>query len=426
MSGMISVASVKKRLYLVVARYFRFWAHISFRRWHPRVIAVTGSVGKTTMLHLLECQLGSTAHYSHDANSAYGIAFDIVGSKGVTGSKLRWLWLFITIPVRSLFFRHTEPFYVVEIDGERPHETEFLASWLKPEVTLWVSLGRSHASYYDAQVERGDFPTVEEAIAYEFGALPRHTSSLVIYDNSNPLIATQLEGISAQSLSVDTHSLKSYKVWPSATEFTMASGVFSFSYPLPRETWVQIAMLETLCNYLGIAPVHDMSSFTMPPGRSSFFRGINNTSLIDSTYNAHLMSIESMVHMLEEMDAPHKWLVIGDIVEQGKGEANEHIRLGELLAQSDVERIILVGRRTTTYTLPVIEKSNTPVAAFRHVSDAISYIDTTLEGGETILCKGSQYLEAVVEHLLADPRDADKLPRREKSAVRRREKWGIR
>ena len=51
---MISVARVKKKLYLLVVRYFQLFANISLMRWRPRVIAVTGSVGKTTLLNLLE------------------------------------------------------------------------------------------------------------------------------------------------------------------------------------------------------------------------------------------------------------------------------------------------------------------------------------------------------------------------------------
>ena len=75
----MSFAKFKKRFYFVVAGYFRHFADKVFRRWHPRVIAVTGSAGKTTMLNLLEHEMGKRAHYSHDANSAFGISFDLLG-----------------------------------------------------------------------------------------------------------------------------------------------------------------------------------------------------------------------------------------------------------------------------------------------------------------------------------------------------------
>ena len=61
--------------------------------------------------------------------------------------------------------------YYMEIDGERPHEAEFLAEWLKPEVTIWVSIGTSHAVQFEKLVKEGKFSDVSEAIAAEF--LPR-------------------------------------------------------------------------------------------------------------------------------------------------------------------------------------------------------------------------------------------------------------
>ena len=145
----MSLTKFKKRFYFRVAKYFKFFADKAFRRWNPRVIAVTGSAGKTTMMTMLEHEMGDKAHYSHDANSAFGIPFDILGLKGIKGSKLKWIWLILATPFKAFLKVHKEKFYVVEIDGERPHEAEFLAKWLKPEVTIWVSVGLSHAAQFE-------------------------------------------------------------------------------------------------------------------------------------------------------------------------------------------------------------------------------------------------------------------------------------
>ena len=44
---------------------------------------------------------------------------------------------------------------------------------------------------------------------------------------------------------------------------------------------------------------------------------------------------------------------------------------------------------------------------------------------ETLIFKGSQYLEWIIEKLLLDPRDAKKLCRRDRGAQRRRKAWGL-
>ena len=99
---MTLISKFKKKFYFVAASYFKLWANISLKKWHPRIIMITGSAGKTTMLNLVESQLGAKAHYSHNANSAFGISFDLLGLNGVRGSKLRWIYLLIMAPIYNL------------------------------------------------------------------------------------------------------------------------------------------------------------------------------------------------------------------------------------------------------------------------------------------------------------------------------------
>jgi UDP-N-acetylmuramyl pentapeptide synthase len=127
--------------------------------------------------------------------------------------------------------------------------------------------------------------------------------------------------------------------------------------------------------------------------------------------------------MYEAMQAKRKWIVIGDIVEQGEGEADEHAKLGKLLRAADFERYILVGRRTQRYVYPELDAAKT--VTFLHPKDAAIYLDNELTMGTTVLFKGSQYLEGIIEHLLLNPEDAARLPRQEVAAKRRRAKWGL-
>lgn len=415
----------KKRFYFVAARYFRFFAGFALRRWSPRIIAVTGSAGKTTMLHMIEFELGDRAHYSHDANSAFGIAFDLLGLDGVRGSKLRWIALFFLAPIRAIYYRRQGEFYVVEIDGERPHETEFLATWLKPEVTLWVSFGLSHAVQFEQDVADGKYPDLEHAIAHEFSTLPANTTKRVYIDGSSQPMREATKGIKAKVIAVDKEKLVRYSVYPTRTDFTFASTSFHFSQPQPRELVVQLLMLEDLVSYLKLPLRTDFHDMPMPPGRSSYFEGKNGIKIIDSSYNAHIISAQSILEMAHDLHAGHKWLVIGDIVDQGKIEGEEHRKLADLIADAKPEMVILVGRRTKNYTAPRLKELGVPARTTLDPRKALRYIEGHATGDETIIFKGSQYLEWIIEKLLADPADAAKLPRREPSAVKRRQKWGL-
>ncbi len=415
----------KKKFYFVAAGYFRFFANFALRRWHPRVIAVTGSAGKTTMLNMIEFELEDRAHYSHNANSAFGIAFDLLGMDGVRGSKLRWVKLFLLAPIRAIYYQRHGEFYVVEIDGERPRETNFLATWLKPEVTLWVSLGLSHVVQFEQQVSDGEFETLEDAITHEFGTLPANTTKRVYIDADSHKMAEAVKGIKAEVIPVSKQLLRRYSVYPSRTDFVFDGASFHFSQPQPRELVIQLAMLQSLVEYLGVPLKTDFHDMAVPPGRSSYFKGIKGINIIDSSYNAHLISMQSILAMVRDLHAGHKWLIIGDVVDQGTTEASEHRKLADYIADAKPEMVILVGRRTKEYTAPRLKELGVTTRTTLDPKKALAFIEANITGDETLIFKGSQYLEWIIEKLLANPEDAKKLPRRETAAVRRRQKWGL-
>ena len=421
----MSVAKLKKRFYFSVARYFRFFANMVLRRWHPRIIAVTGSAGKTTMMMMLEHEIGSRAHYSRDANSAFGVPFDVLGLKGVRGSKLRWLWLMVAAPVMGLLRWRKKEFYVVEIDGERPHEAEFLAEWLKPEVTIWVSIGLSHAVQFEKEVENGKFEDVSAAIAAEFANLPANTTKRVYIDASSKIMVEATKKIKAKVIPIKKSELKKYVVYPDSTDFTYGDTTFHFDHPEPRDIAFNLFVTRDLMKYLGLKFNPDFSGLKIAPGRSSHFKGLKGVDIVDSSYNAHMISMASVLDMAKRMHAEHKWLVIGDIVDQGSMTEEEHVRLAKLIADAEPERVILVGRRTKKYTAPCLKELGVSAVATTNPRKALEYIQKNVLGQEILIFKGSQYLEWIIEKLLADPKDAKRLCRREKAAVRRRKSWGL-
>ena len=389
----MTASKLKKRLYFSVAKYFRFFANRAFKRWNPRVIAVTGSAGKTTMLNLLEHEMGKHAHFSHDANSAFGISFDMLGLKGIRGSKIRWIWLLIAAPLRGLFYRHKEPFYVVEIDGERPHEAEFLAEWLKPEVTIWVSIGLSHAIQFEKVVAEGKFGSLSEAITAEFANLPLNTSKRVYIDADSKLMVEATAGIKAKVIPIKKSNLKKYVVYPDSTDFTYGDTTFHFNHPEPKDISFNLFVLQDLMKYLKLPFNPDFSELKVAPGRSSYFEGKKGIQIVDSSYNAHMISMTSILDMAKRMHAERKWLIIGDIVDQGSIEGEEHEKLAKLIADVKPDLVILVGHRTKKYTAPKLKELGVSAVATTDPRKALAYIEKHITGKETLIFKGSHYLE---------------------------------
>jgi UDP-N-acetylmuramoyl-tripeptide--D-alanyl-D-alanine ligase len=421
--------TLKKRLYFVVASYFAFWARFVLHRWQPRIIVITGSSGKTTTLHMVEAQLGDKAVYSHHANGAIGIPFHILGLPTNVTSKPGWLVQILRAPLGAFRRPPTQKLYVVEADCDRPHEGAFTARLLRPEVTLWVSVYRTHSMNFDTLVQSGAFPTHEAAIAYEFGHFAAATRKLVAVNGDQAALTEQLSRVAAD-VAIKRCGLKAvqdYEIKPTETVFTIGSQAITLPGLHPKELGINLQLVTALLNYLDLPLDPTYAKLYMPPGRSTIFTGKKQTTLIDSTYNTGLGAMTALLELFQAFPAKTKWLVLGDILEQGSVEQEEHEKLAQVIAGTKAQRVILLGRRTKKYTYPILQKllPSDSVVAFESPKDVLDYLEQQLQGHEAILFKGAQGMEGIIEQLLADPADAAHLVRREPNWVRRRQQWGL-
>lgn len=415
------VKKIKKLLYFPIAYYFRFWAKIQLNLWKPRIIVITGSSGKTTLLHLIESQVGKKAKYSHHANSSYGIPFDILGLSRKNLTPDEWIFLFFLAPFKAFKSRPKEKLYVAEADCDRPGEGRFLASLLKPEITLWLSLSLTHSANFDNLVKNKLFPTVEEVIAHEFGYFLQYTKKLAIVNGDSNLIKKQLVRTNAPIIPISEISLKSYKIIQNSTEFVIEDKKYSINFIVPKDVFYSIEMTNLLTKTLSLSFDPTFRNLTLPPGRNSVFKGIKNITIIDSTYNATPDGVKTILEMFDEYPSENKWLVLGDMTELGIKEKEEHGKVGKIISKMKLGKIILVGPRVSKFVSPVIPIAQT----FLMPKDVLDYILKNIKGKETILFKGARFLEGIIEHLLIDKNDAGKLVRREKAWQNRRRSFGL-
>ncbi len=426
--------AIKEALYFPLACYFRFFAEIRLRRWKPRIIVITGSSGKTTLLHLIESQLGNRARYSHKANSSYGVSFDILGLHRKTLLVYEWLGLFIKAPFAVFKSLPKEKIYVVEADCDRPGEGKFLATLLKPDITLWLNSTKTHSMNFDGAVRERQFNSILKAVAYEFGNLIARTSELAIVNGDSELVTGELHRTKAKITQASKEDFQDYEITSlGQTHFRIENRNYSFNYLLPEDTFYSIQMTLKLLEYLKIAPDYSFSRFSLPPGRSSIFRGIKNTTIVDSSYNANLDSMRVILDMFSKIPAKTKWVVLGDMIEQGESERDEHERLAKLILDYNFDRVLLMGPRMSQYAYPklgILSSHFSPLGTriiekFINPTEVLEYLQVNIQGGETILFKGARFLEGVVEHLLENKADVKKLCRQEKVWKIRRARWGL-
>ncbi len=212
---------------------------------------------------------------------------------------------------------------------------------------------------------------------------------------------------------------------PNLTQFTFDNREITIPASLPESVYYEVAMTLSLLDYLNEKFDESFSRFSLPPGRSSVFKGIKNTTLVDSSYNANLGSMIEILNMFNHLPGKIKWAVISDMLEQGSEEREEHEKLVHEIAQYDFDRVILMGPRARQYTYPILKDlivAKTPLDVFDKPKEVLDFLEQNINGGETILFKGGRFLEGVIEHFLADKNDVEKLCRREIVWVKARKK----
>lgn len=448
------LSKFKRLFYFPLASYFRFFAHIRLKKWNPRIVVVTGSAGKTTLLHMLEAQIGNQAKYSHHANSSFGIPFDILGLKRQTLQKREWFGLFLHAPFKVFAPLPKEKIYVVEADCDRPEEGKFLAELVDPEVVLWVSTSKTHSMNFELLVREKKFETVEEAIAFEYGYFLEYCKKLVVIDGDSLLQTKQLARTHAEVNKIMSDKvLKDFSVEEKGTRFKLFTDKEYFFHGLmPKESFYELAMCIETVSYLGLQMDDSFKNFKMPPGRGSLFEGIKDIKIIDSSYNANLSAMSAMLAMFQKYPSDKKWAVIGDMLEQGVSEKEEHEKLADVIAKNHFDRIVLMGPRVSEHTYPrlaslrggttkqspadtgneedrrapdVARDDETVIEKFLGPKEVLEYLNQNLQGGEAVLFKGARFLEGVIEHLLKNKKDVVLLARREKVWEERRKKWGL-
>jgi UDP-N-acetylmuramoyl-tripeptide--D-alanyl-D-alanine ligase len=141
-------------------------------------------------------------------------------------------------------------------------------------------------------------------------------------------------------------------------------------------------------------------------GRMNLLKGINNSRIIDDSYNANPESTLAALEVLSNFKG-RKIAVLGSMNELGAFEKEGH----ELVAKKASEiadLIIFVGENTLKYSLDVSKRklSNDFVQYFIDSYSAGDYLKKIIKEGDTVLFKGSQnkiFMEEAAKKVLFDP-----------------------
>ena len=129
-----------------------------------------------------------------------------------------------------------------------------------------------------------------------------------------------------------------------------------------------------------------------PIGQRQTILNIHGVTVLDDSYNANPLSMEMAFSSLAQMNAEHRYLVLGDMGELGKFEKQLHFKTGAKAAQFSFDGLITVGPLCHELARGAKENGMENVFSFESCEDAAECLMDIVKPGDAVLVKGSHYM----------------------------------
>ncbi|HAO64641.1 TPA: hypothetical protein DCQ44_01525 [Candidatus Taylorbacteria bacterium] len=432
---------MKNTVKKIIVSILQFEARQVINKYKPKIIAVTGSVGKTSTKDAIFSVLSPSRHIRKSEksfNSEIGVPLTILGCDNAWNNPIGWLSN-IMHGLSLIISKNEYPdWLVLEVGADRPGDIKSLTGWLKPDLTVVTRFGKTpvHVEYFK---NREDL--IQEK-AYLVRALRRDGKAILNYDDEDVRAFGEYTESSKIFYGFDGGVIKAshYHVLTEQTgkgNFPAGIGFFVdyAGTPLALELFgslgkhhVYPALAALAVGYAqGLSPEEvqaGLRAHVPPLGRMHLIDGIKGSLIIDDTYNASPVATIEALHTLQTLEkVTRKIAMLGDMMELGAHSSEAHREIGALAAHS-CDILVAVGVRSRRIAEAAMDEglSEKNVYQFDEAQEAGVFIQNLIMEGDIILVKGSQSIrmEQAVKEIMLEPEDAGKL------LVRQDEEWSKR
>jgi len=348
-----------------------------------KVIAITGSVGKTTTRHIITHVL-SSRHRVFQAPKSFNNQ--------------------IGLPLTLLTARPEDEFVVAELGANRPGEIAYLSRIAQPDLAVITSVCPAHLEGF------GTLDTiVQEKLSIAEG-LSSDGCLLVNGDYENLIAAARRRKLNFTTFGFsqrcDIHPQQSD--WNhQGSQFTIGS--VTINLPLGGRGNLENTLAAwAVCSKFGSTAEQFAAAVrNLPPvPMRAEVKHLGTITVIDDCYNANPASMKNALEILSKTAAAEKQravFICGDMAELGKDSEDLHARLGRNIAAAGVELVIAVGPLAAVVALTAqqIADYDLLVETFADADSAADNMHKFIKDYDIVLVKGSRNvaLEKVVQKL---------------------------
>lgn len=419
----------------LIVSVLTFEAKLLLRRTRPKIIAITGSVGKTTTKDAVYAALKDryAARKSEKSyNSEIGVPLTVLGLENAWSSPVGWAKNMIDGMMIALMPHEYPEVLVLEMGVDRPGDMQRFARWIKPDVVVLTRLPDVpvHVEYFDSPEA-----VIEEKLELVKALKPE---GVLVYNNDDEAVRRAVSEVRQRSVGYSRYSPTDFAATQDVIRYegTVPVGM-SFTLTHQHEEAVTVELdgcigvqhTYSVAAAAAVASLFDielpdaveaLSRYAAAPGRMRVIPGIKETVILDDSYNASPVAVERALLTLKEVRGKaRKIAVLGDMLELGRYSMDAHKEVGAQAAAC-ADLLITVGIRARGIAEGALAHgmSETKIFQYDEVERAGRELQNMMQKGDIILVKGSQgvRLERLIEEVMAHPEEAETILVRQSKA----------
>jgi UDP-N-acetylmuramoyl-tripeptide--D-alanyl-D-alanine ligase len=359
------------------------------------VIAVTGSVGKTTTKELIAAAIAA-AHATSQT-----ILEKQVGELKTQNSKLKTLKSRanfnneIGVPKTLLELDATHDYAIVEMGMRGLGEIALLSQIARPDIAVITNVGTAHIG------RLGSEAAIAQAKCELLADMP--TTGIAILNHDNPLLLeTATQFWQGKTL---TFGLTGGDICGELTNpETLVLDGMTFPLPLPgRHNALNYLAALAVLKVLGLSwqPLTEGIAVDLPGGRAKRIELPNDLVLLDETYNAGLESMLAALHLLAQTPGTRRIAVLGTMKELGERSPEFHHKVGETVHQLGLDHLLILAEDPEASALKA-GAGAVPAECFATHTDLVQRLKMLVAPGDRLLFKASRSVgldQAIVQFL---------------------------
>ena len=347
------------------------------------VVAITGSVGKT---------------------STKDIIASVVEQKYKTCKTIGNYNNHIGVPLTILSLKDHEAL-IVEMGMNHLGEISILSKIAKPTISVVTNVGTAHI---------GNLGSRENILKAKLEILDGMIDNKLIINYDNDMLFSAFDELK-DSYEISTVSIKNDAIYKAinikedifSSEFDIENISSDIRVNVGGEAFIYNAMVAYAVGNVLCISDEDIKSginkFKLSSGRLE--RKINNgITIIDDTYNANFDSMKASIELLGKVKDKRKILILGDMLELGEYSDEFHLKMGEVVFNNKIDKLITIGDASINIEKKAIElgMSSENCYHFNKENECYELVLDLLKEDDIVLVKGSHgiHLDKVVNKIM--------------------------